>query len=96
MKINGFQNVPAVLQSLRADKSVRSTIEGGGGESSPLALSSFGEVLQSLQRESAKKAGLRGEQVDQLAQLARSGNLPVDLDRLASRLVDLNIIDLQG
>ena len=94
MKINSFQNIPSVLQSLRTDRSVRSNIEGRGGDTSPLALSSFGEVLQNLQRESAKEAGLRGEQVDHLAQLAREGNLSVDLDRLASRLVDLNILDL--
>jgi len=96
MKIEGFQNVPAVLQSLRTDKSAKSSIQGSGGGSSPLALSSFGEVFQNLQRESAKKAGLRGAQVENLSKLEQSGNLSVDIDRLASRLVDLNVINLQG
>ena len=96
MKVNGFQNIPAVLQSLRTEKSMKSVIDGGRGEDSSVSLSSFGEVLQSLQREAAKGASSRNIHVENLSHQEKAGGLSVDLDRLASRLVDLNVLDLQG
>ncbi len=97
MKVNGFQNIPAVLQSFQTDKSTQASTENGReGSSASVSLSSFAEVLQSLQRESAKSAGLRGSRVEDLAQQAQTGKLTVDPSKLAARLVDLQVIDLEG
>ena len=97
MRVDGFQNIPALLQSFRADKSLKSNSENDlFNSSSAVSLSAFGEVLQSLQRESAQATRLRASHVDQLAKDAQSGDLNVDVVKLASTLVDLHVIDTQG
>jgi len=97
MRIDSFQNIPAILQSFKADKSTKSNLENEpAGSSSSVSLSAFGEVLQSLQRESAQTASLRNARVDQLAKEAQSGELKVDVVKLADRLINLNLIDTKG
>ena len=97
MRIDGFQNIPALLQSFRADKSLKSnSANDPASSSSSVSLSSFGEVLQSLQRESAQTAKLRSTHVDQLAKDAQSGDLNVDVVKLAATLVDLQVINTKG
>ena len=95
MRIDPFQNIPAVLQSLNAQKAIKSTrdIEE---QTSSVTLSSFAETLQSLQREAGKTAAARSNKVDQLAQQEQSGNLGVQLDKLAENLVNNRIIDFKG
>jgi len=97
MRIDSFQNIPAILQSFKADKSTKSNPENEtAGSSSSVSLSAFGEVLQSLQRESAQTASLRNARVDQLAKDVRSGDLEVDVVKLATNLINLNVIDTKG
>lgn len=95
MKIDGFQNIPAILQSFQksALPSEKSEVDS---PSSSVSLSSFAEVLQSLQRQSAQTSQARAGKVDQLAQQVQSGNYQVDLNKLASKLVESNIIDFKG
>jgi len=97
MRIDGFQNIPALLQSFKVEENTKSNSgNGSSGPSSSVSLSSFGEVLQSLQRESAQSLKARASHVDQLAQQNQAGNISVDLDNLASRLVDSHVINFQG
>ena len=96
MRIDGFQNIPAVLQSLNTDKTQKKNSGSDAGPSSSVSLSSFAEVLQSLQRESAHSAQVRNARVEQLAQLAEKGNLPVDLGKIAANMVNSNAIDTKG
>lgn len=96
MRINGFQNIPAVLQSFKADKSLASQSGNEPEHSSSVSLSSFAEVLQTLQRTSAQAAKSRSNRVEQLADQVSTGNLPVDAMKLAARLVDLHVIDFKG
>jgi len=97
MRIDGFQNIPALLQSFKTDKSLKSNPESENTSSSTsVSLSSFGEVLQSLQRESAQSARLRSAHVDQLSRDAQSGDLSVDMVKLATSLVNLQVIDTKG
>ena len=97
MKINGFQNIPAVLQSIPADKTLKSQAGSGArGSASEVSLSSFAELMQSLQRSSAQSASVRNARVEQLSQKDQSGKLSVDFTQLASKLVDLNVIDTKG
>ena len=97
MRIDGFQNIPAVLQSLKADKSLKSLSENEtASPSSSVSLSSFAEILQSLQREGAQAGKARNSKVEQLSQQEQSGTLKVDVTKLASALVDLQVIDTQG
>ena len=94
MRVDGFQNIPALLQSFGVDKSLKQNPETETTvSSSSVSLSSFAEVLQSLQRESARSAKARSEQVEKLAQQAQSGNLSVNITKLAASLVDLQVID---
>jgi len=97
MRIDGFQNIPALLQSFRGDENTKSN-SGNGAESpsSSVSLSSFGEVLQSLQRQSAQSLKARAAHVDQLAQKNQSGDISVDVGKLASKLVDSQVINFQG
>ncbi len=95
MRIDGFQNIPAVLQSLKVDQPPKSAPENESGSSS-VSLSSFAEVLQSLQRESAQTTKIRSAKVEQLAQQAQTGKLSVDLEKLASTLVSSHVIDTKG
>ncbi|HEY5039495.1 MAG TPA: flagellar biosynthesis anti-sigma factor FlgM [bacterium] len=96
MRIDGFQNIPAILQSFKVDKSLKSRSESESKGSSSVSLSSFGAVLQSLQRESAQASKIRTTQVEQLAEQAQAGKLSVDVTNLASRLIDLQVIDTKG
>lgn len=94
MRIDGFQNIPAILQSFKADKSSKSTSGNGDSESSSsVSLSSFAGVLQSLQRESAHTDKAKGARVEQLAQQETAGNLPVDAGKIAAQLVDSQVIN---
>jgi flagellar biosynthesis anti-sigma factor FlgM len=95
MKIDGFQNIPAILQSYpKTTSSIsKSEIET---PSSSVSLSSFAEVLQSLQRQSAQIAQSRVGKVDQLAQQAQTGNYQVDVNKLAAKIVESNIVDFKG
>jgi anti-sigma28 factor (negative regulator of flagellin synthesis) len=94
MRVDGFQNIPALLQSFRVDKSVKQNPETEtAATASSVSLSSFAELLQSLQRESSRSAKARSEQVERLAQQAQSGNLSVNLTKLAASLVDMQVID---
>lgn len=96
MRIDGFQNVPALLQSFRADKSLQSNSDKEPATSTSVSLSSFAEVLQSLQRSSAQGAKVRSSRVEELAQQAESGELSVDVVKLATSLIDLQVIDTKG
>ncbi len=96
MRIDGFQNIPAVLQSLKTDKQLNSNSENDTSPSSSVSLSSFAEVLQSLQRNLAQTANARSARVDQLAQEAQNGKLSVDFEKLASNLVSSQVIDTKG
>ena len=95
MRIDGFQNIPPILQSFKTDKLQKPTSETEGASSS-VSLSSFPEVLQTVQRQSAQSATARGARVDELAHEVQSGKFSVDAKELASKLVDLQIIDTQG
>jgi flagellar biosynthesis anti-sigma factor FlgM len=96
MRIDGFQNIPAILQSFKADKSTKSNSGNDEGDSSSVSLSSFGEILQSLQRESAQADKTRNARVDQISQQVQSGNFAVDAEKLAAKLLDLSVINTKG
>ncbi len=97
MRIDGFQNIPALLQSFKTDKSLKSNPESETtSSSSTVSLSSFGEVLQSLQRETAQNTRLRSAHVEKLSKEAHSGDLSVDMVKLATSLVNLQVIDTKG
>ncbi len=97
MRIDSFQNIPAVLQSLKSGPAPKtgSSNEPAVGATS-VSLSSFAEVLQNLQREAAQAAVVRNDKVEQLAQQNQQGNLSVDLNKLASHLVESQVINTQG
>jgi flagellar biosynthesis anti-sigma factor FlgM len=96
MRIDGFQNIPAVLQSLKTNKAPQTSTEKDNGPASSVSLSSFAGVLQSLQRESAQSAIVRSAKVEQLTQQAQAGKLAVNLDKLAAQMVNSNVINLKG
>jgi flagellar biosynthesis anti-sigma factor FlgM len=96
MRIDGFQNIPAILQSFKTEKTQNSNSESDGASSSSVSLSSFAEVLQSVQRQSAQSTKVRSARVDELSQQAQSGNLTVDVAKLAASLINLQVIDTKG
>ncbi len=97
MRIDGFQNIPALLQSFGVEKNTKSNSgNGSDSPSSSVSLSSFGEVLQSLQRQSAQSLKSRAAHVEQLAQKNQAGDVSVDIGKLASKLVDSQVINFQG
>lgn len=97
MRIDGFQNIPALLSSVGADKSTNSSSENDpAGSTSSFSLSSFAEVLQTLQREAAGSAKARSAQVQQLTDQVQSGNFSVDVTKLAAKLIDMQVIDTKG
>ena len=93
MRIDSFQNIPAVLQSYKPDKTSKSTSAENNTSSSSVSLSSFGEVLQSLQRQSNQAVQGRSIRLEELAQQAQSGNLSVDHQKLAANLINSNVVD---
>lgn len=96
MRIDGFQNVPAILQSFPQEKSPATEAKGDTTGASSVSLSSFAEVLQSLQRESAAAAKARGARVEELAQQVQAGKQTVDLEQLAANLVNSHVVDVKG
>ncbi len=97
MRIDGFQNIPAVLQSYQSGPSSQNgSANNGDGSAASVSLSSFAETLQNLQREAAQGAAHRHGKVEQLAQQAQNGNLSVDLEKLATNLVNAQVVNTQG
>jgi len=97
MRINDFQNIPAVLQSYGASGSGKT--EQAAPKDTPasaVSLSSFAETLQSIQRESLQVSQANLARVEQLAQQEDAGKLTVNISKLASSLVESNVIDTKG
>ena len=94
MKIQGFQNIPSVLQTFSKDIPVsgESSQENAG---SSVTLSSFAETLQSLQRSNAQAAQVRQDKVSELSAQEQVGKLKPNLSRIAEKLQELNVIDME-
>ncbi|HVM33110.1 MAG TPA: flagellar biosynthesis anti-sigma factor FlgM [bacterium] len=93
MRIDGFQNIPAILQSTKTEKSQNPV---SGNETKPgasVSLSSFGEVLQSLQRQTVQTTQSREAKVDELQKQVKSPDFKIDHSALAKQLLDSNIIN---
>jgi flagellar biosynthesis anti-sigma factor FlgM len=97
MRIDNFQNIPAVLQSYGASSSGKTEPSSQNNEpTSTVSLSSFAEVFQSIQRESLQVSQANMARVEHLAQQEQAGKLTVDTNKLASSLVQSNVIDTRG
>ena len=97
MRIDGFQNIPAVLQSFQSSSSPQTgSANNANGSAASVSLSSFAETLQNLQRDAAQAEAHRHGKVERLAQQAQNGGLSVDLEKLASNLVDAQVVNTQG
>jgi flagellar biosynthesis anti-sigma factor FlgM len=97
MRIDNFQNIPAVLQSYGASGSGKTESSSQPTEqTSSVSLSSFAEIFQSLQRESLQVSQANIARVEQLAQQEQAGKLTVDTNKLAASLVQSNVIDTRG
>lgn len=96
MRIDGFQNIPSVLQSLKAGRASAETssIEKNH-EYSSVKLSAFGSVLQNLQREAVAQTKIRESRVNSLADAVQNGSLKMDMNKLAERLIDLQVVDFK-
>jgi flagellar biosynthesis anti-sigma factor FlgM len=94
MKIQGFQNVPSVLQTIKKDVS---TPEGAVNVTagSSVTLSAFAETLQSLQRSNAQAAQMRQDKVNEFSAQEQAGKLKPNLSRIAEKLQELNVIDME-
>jgi anti-sigma28 factor (negative regulator of flagellin synthesis) len=95
MRIDGFQNIPAVLRSLGAGQASKSPA-GKSEATSSVSLSAFAEVMQSLQRESLHASQVRGERISELAKQAESGKLSVNIEKLAQSLIEADVIHPKG
>ena len=97
MRIDGFQNIPSVLQSLGSNASGKTEqSQGTNASAAEVSLSSFAEIFQSIQRDSLQASQANVARVEQLAQQESQGKLSVNLDKLAASLVDSNVIDTKG
>lgn len=97
MRIDSFQNIPSVLQSLGSNGSGKTEQSTSKNESaSSVSLSSFAEIFQSIQRESLQVSQANLARVEQLAQQESAGKLNVDINKLASSLVQSNVVDTKG
>ncbi len=94
MRIDGFQSIPAVLQTFKSDKSKSILPEPSNSQSSSVSFSSFAEVFQSIHREVLKQEAAQNAKVEQLSQLVQTGKFAIDANKLAARLIDMKIIDL--
>ena len=96
MRIDSFQNIPAILQMMKAGRisSSNASLESTQ-DTSTVNLSSFGSILQSVQRDAAARIKAREEKVIEVANAVSNGTLTMDLDRLAAKLVDLQIVDFK-
>lgn len=93
MRIDQFQNVPSVLQTFKTEKSPNLHSTEDKKPDTSVSLSSFGEVLQSLQRQSVQSSDVRAGRVEDLKNQVQSPNFKIDHSHLASQLIDSNIID---
>jgi anti-sigma28 factor (negative regulator of flagellin synthesis) len=97
MRIDNFQNIPAVLQSFGASSAGKTEQSNKpDNAASSVSLSSFAEVLQSLQRDSLQVSQSNLARVEQLAKQEEAGKLTVNVNKLASSLVESNVIDTKG
>ena len=96
MRIDAFQNIPAVLQSFGADQAAKVGADKGAPAASSVSLSSFAEVMQSLQRESLQASQVRGARVEELTKQEDSGKLSVNIEKLAQNLVEADVIRPKG
>jgi flagellar biosynthesis anti-sigma factor FlgM len=94
MKIQGFQNIPSVLQTFKKDIATsEGTTQSTAGSS--VTLSTFAETLQSLQRSNAQAAQSRQDKVNDLQAQEKAGTLTPNLGRIAQKLQELNVIDME-
>jgi anti-sigma28 factor (negative regulator of flagellin synthesis) len=97
MRIDSFQNIPAVLQSYGTSGPGKTEQLNEQKEpTSTVSLSSFAEVFQALQRESLQVGQANLARVEQLMQQEQAGKLTVDTNKLAASLVQSNVIDTRG
>jgi anti-sigma28 factor (negative regulator of flagellin synthesis) len=97
MRIDNFQNIPSVLQSYGASGAGQTQQTGKKNEpASSVSLSAFAEIFQSIQRDSLQVSQANLARVEQLAQQEAAGKLTVNVQKLASSLVESNIIDTKG
>jgi hypothetical protein len=94
MKIQGFQNIPSVLQNIRKGTSASEGVVGSSGNSS-VTLSAFAETLQAFQRSNAQVAQSRQDRVNELMTQEQAGKLSPNLGHIAEKLQELNVIDLE-
>jgi flagellar biosynthesis anti-sigma factor FlgM len=96
MRIDGFINIPSVLQSMKPSSTPSAGSQSHASEdSSSVKLSSFGSVLQSVQREAAAQGKLREAKVAEITQSVQNGTLKMNMEKLAAQLIDLQVIDLE-
>lgn len=93
MRIDGFQNIPAILQSTKTEKSKTADSSSQSQPSTSVSLSSFGEVLQSLQRQSVQSVQSHETKVADLQKQVQSPDFKIDHSALASQLLDSQIIN---
>lgn len=94
MRIDGFQNIPSILESFSTNR--KSQPNSGNGDSEPsssVSLSSFAGVLQSLQREANQVGNARNAHVESLANQHAAGNLTVDTGKIAEKLIDADVLN---
>jgi len=97
MRIDGFQNIPSVLQSYgTSGAGTTDQNQNSNSPSASVSLSSFAEIFQSIQRDSLQASQANVSRVEQLAQQESAGKLSVNIEKLASSLVESNVIDVQG
>jgi flagellar biosynthesis anti-sigma factor FlgM len=96
MKIDGFQNIPAILQTFKTSKAASQNLGSETNNSSSVSFSSFAEVLQTVQRQSAQAMAERSSKVEDLAQKVQAGKYSVDVDKLAASLVESRVINTKG
>ncbi len=94
MRIDAFQNIPAILESLKSSKKPSSSAAPETPvAASSLSLSSFAEVLKTVQRHAAQESQIRSVKVAELADREKSGNLNVNTSKLAEKLVEMGIVN---
>ena len=96
MRIDNFQNIPAILESLKVSGSSKTSL--GRNEKNPsssVTLSSFAETVKVFQRQAAQGEKSRAARVAELSLQEKSGTLKVDVSKLAEKLVDLNVMNLR-
>jgi flagellar biosynthesis anti-sigma factor FlgM len=95
MRINGFQNIPSVLQTFETKELSQASTPASSSNTS-VTLSLFAETLKQLQREAVQQSTTHQTKIQQMAHQIETGTFQMQYDKLAQQLDQFQLFNWEN